>query len=246
MHVRIWMPHIETVIRKHNIPEDFKFLALAESNLMNVVSPKEAAGFWQLRQATAEELGLEINDEVDERYHPILATEAACKYFKNAKRVFGDWTSVAASYNRGIAGLRRAYEDQQKENFYDLELNDETARYMYKILSMKDLISHPHRYGMTLEKSEFSYFRKVIVDTSVTNLSRFCRQLDIDYFTFKEYNRWLLGNSLSNETGKKYIFIVPYSAMGKSRQEAPEKKADIQPSEEPKDSINEEILKRLL
>ena len=233
--VRVWLPEIEYIIRKHQLPDDFKFLALAESNLSNSISHKQAAGFWQLTESTATELGLVINDEVDERYHPLIATEAACRYFKKAYKVFGNWTSAAASYNRGIAGIQRAYEEQQVENFYDLELNDETSRYMYKILAMKDLINNPQRYNLTVKKSKSPYIKKITVDTSITNLVKFCKKLNIPYLTLKEYNPWLLKNTLTVPEGKSYTLLIPFNEIGIA-----------EPAKVRKDSIVEKIEEKIV
>lgn len=213
-HVRIWLPEIEHIIRKYQLPEDFKFIAVAESNLANVVSHKNAVGFWQFTETTADELGLIMNNEVDERYHPLLATEAACRYFKRSYRNFGNWTSAAASYNRGIAGLKRAYEDQEADNFYDLELNDETSRYMYKILALKDLINNPIKYRFPEIKRRGKYIKKIKVDTSITNLIKFCKKLNIPYLTLKEYNPWILKNTLTVEPGRHYLILIPYHEVG--------------------------------
>ncbi len=213
--VGIWLPEIEYIVRKHQIPDDFKYLAVAESNLTNAISPKSAAGFWQLTKSTAEDLGLIINDEIDERYHPIKASEAACKYLKKSYKVFGNWTSAAASYNRGISGLQRAYEDQQVENFYDLELNDETSRYMYKILAMKDLIGNPDKYKFKIRKyKRNSYIKKIKVDTTIQSLIVFSKEINVPYLTLKEYNPWLLKNSLTVEEGKSFIILVPHKEIG--------------------------------
>jgi membrane-bound lytic murein transglycosylase D len=212
--VKIWLPEIEQIIRKNQLPDDFKYLAVAESNLSNALSHKQAAGFWQFTESTAAELGLTINSEVDERYHPLIASEAACRYFRKAYRVFGNWTSSAASYNRGIAGLQRAYADQQVENFYDLELNDETSRYMYKILALKDLITTPQKYNMTLKIGNAAYIKKIKVDTSISNLVKFSKVMNIPYLTLREYNPWILKNSLTIEKGKTYTILVPYDEIG--------------------------------
>lgn len=213
--VKIWLPEIEYIIRKHQLPEDFKFLAVAESNLSNVISPKQAAGFWQLTKATAEDLGLTVNDEIDERYHPLLATEAACRYFKRSYKNFGDWTSVAASYNRGIYGLKRAYKSQKVSNFYELNLNDETSRYLYKILAMKDLISNPGRYKFSLNKyKRNSYLKKIRIKSDIPNLVKFCKEINAPYLTVKKYNPWILKNSITVEEGKSYVLLVPYHQIG--------------------------------
>lgn len=221
--VKIWLPEIEYIVRKNQLPDDFKFLAVAESNLTNAISHKNAVGFWQFTQATAEDLGLTINDEVDERYHPILATEAACRYFKQSYKVFGNWTSSAASYNRGISGLLRAYNDQQVENFYALDLNDETSRYLFKVLAMKDLISNPTKYKFSIKSyKRNSYIKKIRVDSSITNLIKFSQKIQVPYLTLKEYNPWILKNSLTLEEGKSYTILVPYNQIGKADPAKPE------------------------
>jgi len=212
--VRVWLPEIDRIIRKYGLPDDFKYLAVAESNLSNVVSEKQAAGFWQFTKTTAEEFGLQINDEVDERYHPLLATKAACRYFKQAYKQFGDWTSSAASYNRGIGGLQRAFEDQKVANFYDLDLNDETSRYLFKILALKDLIKHPAKYDLQLRYTQNSYIKKIRVDTTINNLITFCRKINAPYLTVKEYNPWILGNTLTLKPGQSYTILVPFNEIG--------------------------------
>jgi membrane-bound lytic murein transglycosylase D len=221
--VRIWLPEIEYIIRKNQLPDDFKYLAVAESNLTNAISHKNAVGFWQFTKGTAEDLGLTINDEVDERYHPIMATEAACRYFKKSYKIFGNWTSSAASYNRGISGLLRAYNDQQVENFYALNLNDETSRYLFKILAMKDLISDPTKYNFTIKSyKRNSYIKKIKIDTSITNLIQFSQQIKVPYLTLKEYNPWILKNTLTVEKGKSYTILVPHNQVGKADPEKTE------------------------
>jgi hypothetical protein len=209
--VRIWLPQIATIIKEYNLPEDFKFVAVAESNLMNdAYSNKGAAGFWQFTDFTARELGLEVNDEVDERYHPIKSTQAACIYFKRAYKVFGTWTSAAASYNRGINGLERAFKAQNVNSYYQLALNDETSRYIFRIVAIKDLIKNPRKYGLRVKRSVPRNTRKVKVTQTVSDLQAFARSLGTSLAILKEYNPWLLKNTLTiKEPAKSYIIYLP-------------------------------------
>ncbi|MFN6944176.1 MAG: lytic transglycosylase domain-containing protein [Cytophagaceae bacterium] len=210
---RIWLPEIRKILVANKIPEDFQYLAMAESNLNNVVSPRGAAGFWQITDGTALHLGLEVSDEVDERYHPIRATRAACRYFKEAYREFGNWTSAAAAYNRGIYGLKRAYNSQNVSQFYDLNLNEETSRYLYRVLAIKDLVQNPAKYKM----KQFAYrgpsYKLLEVKESIPDLEEFSRQHNISYELLKDYNPWILKNSLTIKTpGKSYTMLIPLTS----------------------------------
>lgn len=208
--VRIWLPQIANILKAHNIPEDFKFVAVAESNLTNSVSHKGAAGFWQLTQATAVELKLEVNDEVDERYHPIKATKAACVYFKRAYRKFGNWTSAAASYNRGINGLERAFKNQNVNSYYDLALNDETSRYIFRITAIKDLIKNPRKYGLRIKRHRPVNTKKIRVKENIEDLTAFAESHNTTIEVMKEYNPWLMKNTLTIKDPKKtYILYIP-------------------------------------
>lgn len=208
--VRIWLPQIANILKEYNIPEDFKYVAVAESNLTNAVSHKGAAGFWQLTEATAIELGLEVNDEVDERYHPIKSTKAACAYFKRAYRKFGNWTSAAASYNRGINGLERAFKNQSVNSYYQLALNDETSRYIFRITAIKDLIKNPRKYGLKIKRHRPKNTRKIKVKESIEDLAAFAESHRSNLETLKEYNPWLLTNTLTIKDPKKtYIIFLP-------------------------------------
>ena len=142
-----YFPLIEEILEEEGIPSDFKYLAVIESGLENVRSPKGAKGFWQLMPATAKEYGLEVNTNVDERYHIEKATRVACKYIKKAKNRFGSWSLAAASYNRGIYGTNRLLDRQLVDSYYDLLLNSETGRYVFRILAVKEIMTNPERYG---------------------------------------------------------------------------------------------------
>lgn len=202
-----WFPIIEPILKQNNVPDDFKYLALIESGLDNVVSPAGARGFWQFMKTTAKSYNLEVNENVDERYHVEKATEAACKYLKKAKDNFGSWTLAAASYNMGIAGLNKKLKAQQCTNYYDLLLNSETARYIYRILAAKQILTHSELYHFTFEDNELyqPYNYKVVnIDTSITDLNQFAIQQGINYKILKLLNPWLRSNQLPNPTQKTY------------------------------------------
>ena len=207
-----WFPVIEPILKKNGIPDDFKFLALAESNLNNVVSPAGAEGYWQFIKATGVKYGLEINDNVDERYNIEKATQAACDYFKDAFKEFSSWTLVAASYNRGIDGLGKALENQKVSNYYDLYLNDETSRYVFRIMALKEVYNHPVHYGFYLRERDFYpqlSSSPVVIDSSIDNLPAFAKHLAINYRILREMNPWVKNYSLPNKSKKTYIFLIP-------------------------------------
>jgi hypothetical protein len=207
-----WFPIIEPILKKNEIPDDFKFLTLAESNLANVVSPAGAEGFWQFMKPTGQKYGLEITEEVDERYNIEKATEAACRFFREAYEEYKNWTLVAASFNRGMDGVEKAVEKQHMNDYYNLFLVDETARYVYRILAMKQIYNHPVRYGFYLRQSDFyppysTY--EVTVDSSINDLPAFAQKMKINYRILKEFNPWLRRYTLTNRGAKKYILTFP-------------------------------------
>lgn len=209
-----WFPIIEPILKKYNIPDDFKYLTIAESNLTNVVSPAGAVGYWQLMKATAKSYGLEISQEVDERYHMVKSAEAACKYLKRAYGEFGSWTLSAAAYNMGIDGIKRQVTKQRSDNYYDLYLNTETSRYIFRILAIKQLFTHPEEYGFHLrEKDKYSVVpsHMLTVDTSISNLVNFALSQNINYKILKTFNPWLRKNKLTISMGKSYIIEIPDS-----------------------------------
>jgi LysM repeat protein len=207
-----WFPVIEPILKKHGIPDDFKYLAVVESGLTNVVSPQNATGYWQIIESTAQIYGLEINEEVDERYNVELATEAACKYFKEAYKKFGNWTLVAASYNMGMGGIEGQLKRQKVKSYYDLLLNDETSRYVFRVLAVKELLTKPKNYGYMLRKRDLylpipTY--KVYVDSSITDLTDFAIKQGVNYKILKVFNPWLRKNTLTNKDKKKYAITLP-------------------------------------
>ena len=207
-----FFPQIEKILKEEGVPDDFKYLALIESGLENVTSSAGAKGFWQIMRTTGRELGLEVNSNVDERYHVELATKTACAYLKKAKERLGSWTLAAASYNRGMAGIQRLLAKQQVDNYYDLLLGTETKRYLFRILAVKAIVESPDRYGFFIDEAQMYTplrFRTVEVDTAIGNIARFSKQMGINYKTMKLYNPWLLQNHLNNKSRKLYHIALP-------------------------------------
>lgn len=207
-----WLPRIEEILEKHNIPKDFKYLPLIESGLLNDISPKEAVGFWQILKTSGRELGLEIDNQVDERYDPLKATEAACKYLNNAYKKFNNWTLVAASYNRGIAGVGRALKNQDVDSFYDLHLVDETSRYVFRIIAIKEIIENPTRYGFNVNPKHLyteEPLQFIKVDETIPDLIAYSRKQGINYKLLKRHNPWLRDDRLVVRKGKTYRIAMP-------------------------------------
>ena len=207
-----FFPQIERILKEEEVPDDFKYLALIESGLENLRSPAGAKGFWQILRTTGREYGLEVNSNVDERYNIELSTRMACAYLKKAKERLGSWTLAAASYNRGIAGINRILKKQQADNYYDLLLGTETKRYMFRILAVKEIMQAPERYGFFVEDAQLYSpleYRTVAVDTAITNIVRFSKQIGVNYKTMKIYNPWLLQNHLNNKSRKLYHIALP-------------------------------------
>jgi membrane-bound lytic murein transglycosylase D len=207
-----WFGVIEPILKRNHIPDDFKYIALVESRLANVVSPKGATGFWQILEGTGKQYGLEINEDIDERYSVRRSTETACKYFKEAYKQLHDWTLVAASYNKGIGGVQKQLKNQKKNNYYDLKLNKETGSYVYKIIAMKELICNPKIYGLKIKEKDLRtpyITKKLIVDSSIHNLASFSKKQGIDLKTLKVFNPWLKTNQLPNPENRRYIIEIP-------------------------------------
>lgn len=207
-----FFPQIEKILKEEGVPDDFKYLALIESGLQNVTSSAGAKGFWQILRTTGRELGLEVNSNVDERYNVELATRTACAYLKKAKERLGTWTLAAASYNRGMAGIQRLLDKQQVDNYYDLLLGTETKRYIFRILAVKAIVEAPQRYGFFIDEAQMYTpldYKTVKVDTAITNIARFSKQMGVNYKTMKLYNPWLLQNHLNNKSRKLYHIALP-------------------------------------
>ncbi|WP_179345735.1 lytic transglycosylase domain-containing protein [Winogradskyella ursingii] len=207
-----YFPIIEPILEKNGIPEDFKYLALIESGLTNAVSPAGATGVWQIMKATGRENGLEVNSNVDERYNLELATEVACEYLKNAKENLGSWTLAAAAYNAGNAGVSRRLKEQDVTGYYDLLLGEETGRYIFRIVALKEILSNPVKYGFNFNQNHLyqpvpTY--KVEVDTAVTDFSQFAKRFGINYKILKIHNPWLREPHLNNSSRKLYKIEIP-------------------------------------
>jgi len=207
-----YFPIIEPILKKNNIPDDFKYLALIESGLDNVVSPAGAAGFWQILKGTAREHGLEVNSAIDERYNLEKSTEVACTYLNDAYAKFGSWTMAAASYNMGKNGARRRIAEQGTNNYYNLHLNSETGRYVFRIIAVKEIMKNPKRYGfMFRDKDLYSMpnYKTIEVDSTIDNLSDFAISHGINYKLLKQFNPWLRTSSLPDKSRRKYILKIP-------------------------------------
>ena len=207
-----YFPIIEPILKKNGIPNDFKYLAVIESGLQNVTSPAGAKGFWQIMKTTAKENGLEVNANVDERYHLEKATQVACDYLNKAKERFGSWTLAAAAYNAGNAGISRRINSQLVDNYYDLLLPDETQRYLPRMIAMKEILSNPTKYGFILENDDLYNLeptKTVKVDTIITNIARFSKDMGINYKTLKLHNPWLRENKLNNASKRMYEIKIP-------------------------------------
>jgi hypothetical protein len=207
-----YFPIIEKILDEYKIPDDFKYLAVAESDLSNLISPAGATGFWQIMSASGNEDGMEINTEVDERYNIEKSTEFACRYFLKSYDKYGSWTLAAASYNGGRNALNEQIKIQGEHNYYDLLLTEETARYIFRAISYKLIINNPAAYSLEVEKKDLYpviKFHEVRVDTAVTSFSEFARKFGTNYKMLKLLNPWLRKPFLTNSNGKPYMIKIP-------------------------------------
>jgi membrane-bound lytic murein transglycosylase D len=207
-----YFPVIEKILKEYKIPDDFKYLAAAESDLSNMVSPAGATGFWQIMPETGKEEGLEINAEIDERYNIEKSTRFACEYFLKSYAKYGNWTLAAASYNGGRNGIDDQIEIQHVNNYYDLLLTEETARYIFRVVTYKLIISNPGSYGFEIEKKDLYpeiKYNEVKVDSAVTDFADFARKFGTNYKILKLLNPWLRKPFLTNKSGKEYIIKIP-------------------------------------
>jgi membrane-bound lytic murein transglycosylase D len=211
-----YLPMIEKILKEYNIPDDFKYLAAAESDYTNMVSPAGATGFWQIMPETGREEGMEINQVVDERYHIEKSTRFACEYFLKSYEKFGNWTLAAASYNGGRARMDEQIEIQHQKNYYDLLLADETARYIFRAVAYKLIINDPVAYGFEIGKDdlypELKYY-EVKVDTAISDMSVFAEKFGTNYKMLKFLNPWLRKPYLTPKSNKEYIIKIPAGGM---------------------------------
>ena len=207
-----WFPVIEPILAKNNIPDDFKYLCVAESLLENVISPVGATGFWQIMEAAGEKYGLEISRQIDERYHVEKSTEAACKYLQDSYNMFGNWISAAASYNMGQEGMTNQRERQKAKNYFNLVLNYETSRFIGRIVAFKYIMQDPPKFGFNIKDDDLyeplKYY-EVTLKSSVEDFADFASTYGINYYTLKMFNPWLRENYLQNNSGINYTIKLP-------------------------------------
>ena len=207
-----FFPVISQILYRYNIPGDLKYIAVAESGLRNVTSPAGAKGYWQFMTPTAQEMGLIINNEVDERYHIEKSTEAAARYLLELKTIFGSWADAASAYNMGKTRYKKTLEQQLGNDFFDLNLNQETMRYYFRLVAIKEVFENPEDFGFFIEENEkypeFKDYYTIRIDTSVTNLAQLARDHNISYRTLKYYNPWLISDKLTvrNDT---FLIKIP-------------------------------------
>ena len=207
-----FFPILEPILESYGIPEDFKYLALIESGLQQVTSPAGAKGFWQIMKSTGKEYGLEINSNVDERYNIKLSTQVACQYLLKAKEKFGSWTLAAASYNAGMSRIASELERQSVSDYYDLLLGEETGRYLFRIVALKEIMSHPKKYGFNFEDKDLYDYAPtydIEIDTAVADFVQFSQDFGINYKQLKRHNPWLREEFLNNKSRKKYKIELP-------------------------------------
>ena len=207
-----YFPIIEPILAKHGVPDDFKYLAVIESGLTNAVSPAGARGVWQIMPATGRENGLEVNKNVDERYNLEKATEVASKYLLKSKEKLGSWTLAAAAYNAGNTGVSRRLKEQGVASYYDMLLGEETGRYLFRIVALKEILSNPKKYGFNFRDKDLytnvpTY--KIAVDSSVTDFTKFAQRFGINYKILKIHNPWLREPHLNNKSRKSYYVEIP-------------------------------------
>jgi len=208
-----FFPILEPILKQYGVPDDFKYLAVIECNLdLRAQSGAGAAGLWQLMPKTAQQFGLEVNDEVDERFQIEKSTAAACKYFKSAFAKYKNWTTVAASFNAGMGRISTEKENQQVEEAFDMQLTSETSRYVFRILAMKQFLENPKAFGYVLSHDQFYQSintKEVAVKGAVADWTVWAAQNGISYSQLKDFNAWLRDRKLTNNAGKEYTILVP-------------------------------------
>ncbi len=207
-----YFPVIEPILEEYKIPDDFKYLALAESGMTNAISPAGAVGYWQFLRGTARDYGLEVNQEVDERYHLEKSTVAACRFLIESYTNYESWTMAAASYNAGRRGMDNQISIQKENNYYDLLLNEETQRYIFRILAIKTILENPAAYGFHVREKDMyptiEWF-EVPVDSTVNDFAGFAKEFNTNYKMLKYLNPWLRRPYLANQRGNTYYIRLP-------------------------------------
>ena len=207
-----YFPVIEPILKSYGVPDDFKYLCVAESSLRMATSPAGAKGLWQFVELMGRAYDLTMTDEVDERYHVEKSTEAACKFLLYLKKRFGTWTMASAAYNMGETSLAKRIAEQKSNNYYDLHLNDETSRYVFRILAIKEIMKHPDKYGFYPEEEhlyEPHAYKVISIEQPISSLAEFAQLHGTTYRMIKVLNPWLISTSLRNVAGKNYEIRVP-------------------------------------
>ena len=208
-----YFPVIEPILKERGIPDDFKYLAVAESGFNpRAVSPAGAVGFWQFLKGTGQQYGLEVTNEIDERYHIEKSTVAACKYLRDAYNKYGNWTLVAASYNGGMARVESQQTRQKMTGYYELLFVEETQRYVFRIAALKLIMENPEDYNFSVtEEDKYPVIktREVEITGPVKNFADFAIEQGINYKLLKDFNPWLRDDKLTNAAGKKYKIKIP-------------------------------------
>ena len=207
-----FFPMIEKILKEEGIPDDFKYLAVAESNLSNASSSAGAKGLWQFLKGTAGDFGLEVNTEVEERFHYEKSTRAAAKFIRYLYDRTGSWVNAAGAYNMGLANLNKTLETQREKSIFDLNVNDETSRYIFRIVALKEILSMPQAYGFYVDEDQkyqpIKNVKEVAVNSPVENLSDLAHQYGLSYRMLKYYNPWLIDSKLSAKD-KTYTILIP-------------------------------------
>ena len=227
-----YLPAMKPIFKKYGVPEDMGYVAMIESQLVNVISPAAAVGFWQFTKDAATENKLEVSDEVDERYNVQLSTEAACQFMKSCYDRLGNWTLAAAAYNAGRTRIVTAVSDQNQHNFYHLYLNEETSRYLYRILALKLIMQDPQRYGFNLRNKDLYAAiptDKIVVDYGIPDLNAFAVKNGVSLKTLKDFNPWLRKPKLTNKNKDSYTILLPKQGflMLKNQQRAISKPEEL-------------------
>ena len=208
-----YFPLMKKILKEYDVPEDFIYLSVAESDLSNAVSPAGARGFWQFMKATGKQYGLEIGSDVDERFHLEKATVAFCKYIKGNKKRFGNWLLAAAAYNMGGTRLSKEIKAQKGKSYFDLNLNQETSRYVFRLVALKEIMTNPQDFGFYIEEADLykpiDNYYEVEVKEPVNNWGTFAQKYNISYRMLKVYNPWLVKTSLANKNRNSYVVKIP-------------------------------------
>lgn len=210
-----YFPVIEPILRENGIPDDFKYMAVIESSLNHrAVSSAGAAGLWQFMPKTAPNYGLEVASEVDERYSVEKSTLAACKYLKQAYAKYGSWASVALSYNAGQGRISGELDKQQADDGLDLWLVDETSRYFFRMLAIKQVFQQPYKYGFVLNEQDLYKpieFTEEEIKQSIPDLAAYAKSKGITYAQLKDFNSWLRDRKLTISAKSKgsYTILIP-------------------------------------